>query len=247
MRSQLGALVLSNALRDHVVICSTRLWARAVSGLVRPLLTCGQDKARRPDLTARHFTGSIVPVVLLLLRFPATGLGQTAEDIPFTYQIGGSVPAAIQRDLYSQPSVTVTLVPDGASWVSATLSKPSTPCVLTISVVPSNLQAGRYTSTLRVDSSQGYLLYNITLDVTGGSGTGGLTLSSSSFTFNASAGGATPASQTLTVTAQSSVSATAQASQQNCTGSNWLTLSPTGTFNAGTTGTSFTIWLIPPV
>src|SRR5678815_402030 len=99
-----------------------------------------------------------VRVALLLLALPAAGLGQTAEDISFTYQTGGSVPAAVQRDLYSQPSVTLTLVPDGASWVSASLSNPSTPSVLTISVTPGNLQAGRYTSTLRVNSSQGYLI-----------------------------------------------------------------------------------------
>jgi trimeric autotransporter adhesin len=215
MRSQRGAGLLSNALRDHGEICTSRQMA----GIVR--------------------------LTMLLFGLPALGLGQTSEEIAFTYQIGGSVPAAVHRDLYSQPSVTVTLVPDGAGWVSATVSNPSTPCVLTISVVPGTLQAGRYTSTLRVNSSQGYLLYNISLDVSGGSGSGGLALSSSSFTFNAYAGGATPASQTLTVTAPSTVSASAQASQQNCTGSNWLTLSPSGSFTAGTTGTAFTISVNP--
>ncbi|MEO8373204.1 MAG: hypothetical protein ABI806_28725, partial [Candidatus Solibacter sp.] len=141
--------------------------------------------------------------------------------------------------------MVLTLVPDGATWVSATLSNPSTPSVLTISAVPGNLSAGTYKSTLRVDSDQGYLVYNITLNVTGGTGSGGVALSASSFTFTAIAGGAVPAAQTLTVTAGASVSANAQASQQTCVGSTWLSLSPTGSFSAGTVGQPFSISVDP--
>src|ERR1019366_4060837 len=71
--------------------------------------------------------------------------------------------------------------------------------------------------------------------------TAGLTLSPSAFTFNAVAGGAAPASQTLTVTAQTSTSATAQVSEQSCTNSSWLTLSPTGSFTASPANTNFTV------
>jgi uncharacterized protein (TIGR03437 family) len=70
---------------------------------------------------------------------------------------------------------------------------------------------------------------------------GQLTFSVSGFSFNANAGGTAPASQALTVTSQSAASATAEASEQTCTSSNWLTLSPTGSFQASQSATNFVI------
>ena len=185
----------------------------------------------------RHVIAGI-SLFLLLLGLPALGFGQP-YSVPFTYQIGGSVPAAVQYGI-SGPSVTLTLVRDSATWVSASLSSNTTPSTLTISVSPTSLQAGTYNSTIQVTSSLGSLVFNVTLTVTAAAAPT-LTLSSTAFTFTGVAGGVAPASQSLTVTAQSSTSATAQASEQSCTTSNWLTLSPTGNFTAGTANTNFTI------
>ena len=183
---------------------------------------------------------AIIPLFLLLLGLPAPGFSQTTFAVPFTYQIGGSVPAPVQYNVFSPTPLAVTLTTDGASWVSASLNSNTTPAVLTISVIPSGLQVGKYTSTIQVNSSQGSLTFGVTLDVTAAAAAV-LTLSPSAFTFNAVAGGAAPASQTLTVTAQTNTSATAQVSEQNCTNSNWLTLSPTGSFTASPTNTNFAV------
>jgi trimeric autotransporter adhesin len=182
-------------------------------------------------------------LLLLLLGLPALGFSQTQFQVPFTYQIGGPIPASVQYDVFSANPLALTLTLDGATWVSASLSSNTTPSVLTISVNPTGLAVGEYTSTIQVNSSQGSLVFGVTLDVTAAAGV--LTLSSSGFTFNVVAGGAAPASQTLTVTAPSSTSATAQASEQTCTNSTWLTLTPTGTFTAGPSNTSFTVSINP--
>ena len=184
-----------------------------------------------------------IPLFLLLLGLPALGLAQTTYSVPFTYQIGGEVPQTQGYDinpLSGTGSVSLTLVKDSATWVTASLTSTVTPSHLTMGVNPAGLAAGRYTSTLQVTSDSGSLTFNITLDVTSAANAS-LSLSSASFTFNAIAGAAAPASQTLGVTAQTSVSATAAVSEQSCTGSNWLTLSPTGSFTATSTSTSFTI------
>src|SRR5438876_11672951 len=94
-----------------------------------------------------------IPLFLyVLLGLPMLGFGQDTFAVPFTYQIGGSVPSAKSYDVFSPTPVALTLVKDSATWVSASLSSNNTPSVLTISVTPTSLLAGTYTSTLKVDS-----------------------------------------------------------------------------------------------
>lgn len=194
------------------------------------------------ETSYRHVVAGL-SVILLFLGLPALGFGQNTFSVPFSYQIGGSVPGPQSFTITSPSSVTISLVTDSATWVSASLSSnttsPDAPASLNISVSPTNLQAATYNSTIQVTSSIGSVVFNVTLTVT--AATTNLTLSSSSFTFSAVAGGVAPNSQTLTVTAQSSTSVTPQTSEQSCTTSTWLTLSPTATFTAGTSGTNFTI------
>ncbi len=182
----------------------------------------------------------VVPFVLLLVfgGLQTVGHAQTTFSVPFTYQIGGATPAPAVYNLFSNTPTTLTLVPDNATWVTSTLSGTTTPTNLTITIHPTGLPVGQYTSTLLVQSDQGTLTYNITLNVTSG---GALTLSSSSFTFSAIASGTAPSSQTFTVTAQSSVSATVQTSEQSCTSQTWLSITPTGTFTASATASTFTV------
>ena len=68
-----------------------------------------------------------------------------------------------------------------------------------------------------------------------------LTLSSFSTIFNAVAGAGCQATQQLTVTSPASASATAQTSEQSCASSNWLVLSPKGSFTASQASTAFTV------
>ena len=153
-----------------------------------------------------------IPLFLLLLGLPALGLAQQTFAVPFTYQIGGSVPKTQGYNVTGDGALSLTLLRDSATWVTATLSSNVTPSVLTIGVAPAGLTAGRYTSTLQVTSGVESLIFNITLDVTAAASS--LSLSSASFTFNAVAGGTASASQTLGVTAQTTYSATAQVSSR---------------------------------
>jgi uncharacterized protein (TIGR03437 family) len=66
-----------------------------------------------------------------------------------------------------------------------------------------------------------------------------LTVSTASMTFNATVGGNVPASQNLVVSVPSSTTFTANTSEQSCTNSNWLTISPSGSVTA--TGTTTNI------
>lgn len=198
-------------------------------------------------LIVRQLAGSqvaaAIQLFLLLLVLPGIGLAQ--NSVPFTYQIGGATPAS--QGYYitdnSTTALALTLSTGGAAWDSASLNTTTTtsatPAILTISVNPAGLAAGTYYDTVTVSSSQGSLIFDVSLQVTGVAGP--LTLSSSAFTFNAVAAGTAPASQTLTVTAQSSTSGTAAASEQSCASSNWLSVSPAGSFTASQSNTSFTI------
>src|SRR5207245_5013471 len=71
-----------------------------------------------------------------------------------------------------------------------------------------------------------------------------LTVTPTSLTCSAVTGGAAPAAQTLTGTAALDTPATAQVSGLSCN-STWLTISPTGSFTAGSSGTFFTISVDP--
>uniref|UniRef100_Q024U3 BACON domain-containing protein n=1 Tax=Solibacter usitatus (strain Ellin6076) TaxID=234267 RepID=Q024U3_SOLUE len=180
-------------------------------------------------------------VPLLLLYFSVQALGQ--NFVPFTYQIGGTLPAPALYDItvpVGTPQVGLTLSTDGASWMSATLSTNTTPSVLTLSVNPGSLAVGHYTSSATVSSSAGSQFFSITLDVSAATSVT-LNLSSQALTFNAVAGGTAPATQQIGVTASSTTSATATLAETTCTGSSWLSMSPTGTIAASATSTPLTI------
>ena len=200
---------------------------------------------------------------LVLLGLPVLGLSQTASfsgahdriavvhrldlgngelmPVPFTYTIGGSVPAPVTYNLTSDQPADLELTTDGSTWVTASISANITPAVLTISVNPTGLSAGAYQSLVEVNSDRGALIYGLTLTVTAGTPAGALTLSSSNLTFTGVAGGVAPNSQQLTVTATGNTSASAQTSEQTCASSNWLILSPKGTFTASQAATNFTV------
>jgi len=199
------------------------------------------------------FLSALIRVCLLLLVLSASAFCQYQCPTclaTFTYQIGGTVPTSEQWQVTtSAGSLAITVDSGGASWITASLNSnvttSSVPAILTIglnSAGLANLPVGTYNDTVTVSTvSEGSEIWTITLDVIAASAPGSLTLSATSLSFTAVAGGSTPANQTLTVTAQSSTSATAAVSEQSCTAESWLSLSPLGTFTAGTTATNFTV------
>jgi uncharacterized protein (TIGR03437 family) len=120
-----------------------------------------------------------------------------------------------------------------ATWLSVG-GQSSTTTPTPITVQGSNLTTlanGVYTGSVTVTATTAGSAANspvnvpVVLTVTGSTATGGgLTLSSSSMTFNAQQNGTTPASQTLQVSASTSTSYAATASSTG----NWLSVSPTG-------------------
>ena len=86
--------------------------------------------------------------------------------VPFTYQSGGAVPPAQQWNLTTQYApAAITLSTSGQQWLVASLSNPTTPTVLTISVNPVGMAAGNYTGTVFARSSVNTLEFDVALTV----------------------------------------------------------------------------------
>jgi uncharacterized protein (TIGR03437 family) len=99
------------------------------------------------------------------------------------------------------------------------------------------LPAGVNTASISVaatGAADNPLVIPVVAIVTNGSSGGVLTLSSSSLTFNATAGGAAPPTQNLTVSAAFVTNFTVSTAVQNG-GTNWLTVSPSGSQTTNTT------------
>ena len=152
----------------------------------------------------------IAAMVSLILLLPFVGSAQ--QTATFNYQINGPVPPAQAFSITSTypgfqiPELSVSSTA-ADMWLQAFLSSASTPATLTIALNPpalASLTAGTYTGNVQVSSpfmsnTVGVL---VILVVTPAPPT--LSLSSSSFIFNAFEDGPSPASQTLVVGASNS-------------------------------------------
>jgi uncharacterized protein (TIGR03437 family) len=178
-----------------------------------------------------------MPVILAISTTPS--LTATPSILPFTYTIGGSVPA----------NQTVTVSSNGAalSGVNAVTSTPwltvvslsgtTTPVTMTVGLNPAGLPttAGPYSGTINITATgaSGPLAYPVILTVTAQPV---LTVAPSPLTFSGTVSGANPASQTLTVSATNGpVSFTAAAATTS--GGSWLSVLPT----SGTTNTTLQV------
>ena len=83
-----------------------------------------------------------------------TNLSLTPSTLTFTYQIGGTVPAAQNVTVGSTGSaLNYTVTTSGGSWLSASPSSGSTSGTEAVSVNPASLAAGTYTGTVNIASS----------------------------------------------------------------------------------------------
>ena len=178
-----------------------------------------------------------LPVTFAISTTPS--LTATPSVLPFTYTIGGTVPA----------NQTVTVSSNGAalSGVNATTTTPwltivslsgtTTPLTMTVGLNAGALPttAGPYSGTINITATgaSGPLAYPVTLTV---SAQPVLTVTPSPLTFSGTVGGANPASQTLTVSATNGpLSFTAAAATTS--GGSWLSVLPT----SGTTNTTLQV------
>ncbi|HUI58384.1 MAG TPA: hypothetical protein VLY04_25600 [Bryobacteraceae bacterium] len=183
-----------------------------------------------------------VPVTVSLLVTPSSTpvlLGQPASS---TFIYAGSAPASQTVTVVGSDNTSSTTSPliqatTTVNWLTASTSGNT----MTLSLVPGNVAAlavGSYATTVAVTNG-GYtnqLNYPVVLVVTsGGIGSGALTLSTSSMTFNAVAGSTVPGAQNLTVQAPVTTTFSASTSEQSCAGSNWLGISPSGTMSTPAT------------
>ena len=175
---------------------------------------------------------AVVPLYLIVLALPELGLAQ--YSVPFEYQIGGTLPVPVVYSVFSSAPVGVTLQTDGATWLSASLSSNTTPAYLTLSVNPTGLAVGTYTSIVTVSSGTDSLTWTVTLTVTAGTPT--ISVSSSLLSYTYQSGGNLPQALAVTVTASSAVAFTAAAS-----GGSWLSVSPA----SGTTPASLSVSVDP--
>ena len=196
-------------------------------------------------------TGSATKTAAVTLNVTgaAEDLSLSASSFTFTAVAGGSASASQTLTVTAPASVGATAASSkqtcaGSSWLilspSGSFTASPSNTVFTISVNPAGIAAGTTCSgTIAIGTASVTKTATVTLSVTGPPPTS-FSVSPSAYTFSVAAGAAAPAPQTLTVTAGTLRDATAQVSQQICLNTNWLTLSPTGSFTAGPSGTVFT-------
>jgi uncharacterized protein (TIGR03437 family) len=118
------------------------------------------------NLTAATYNGSIIitaggasnsplsiPVSLVITVSTST-ITLSANTLNFAGNAGGTIPAAQTVNVTASPSaVPVTVALDGGTWLTASLSKATTPSVLTITANQANLPAGSYAGTVIINST----------------------------------------------------------------------------------------------
>ncbi|HTB16283.1 MAG TPA: hypothetical protein VK752_32170 [Bryobacteraceae bacterium] len=104
------------------------------------------------------FQNSSIPQIIIPVSLtvgpPAAAITATPSSISFSYQAGGTVPAA-QSISISNPasgSIPYTVASISDSWFSVAPSSGNTPGTLLISVTPQSLQPGSYTGSFTLTS-----------------------------------------------------------------------------------------------
>jgi len=201
------------------------------------------------SLSAGTYTGSVsiastgasnsprtVAVTLNVTAAQLPTLTASPASLTYSYQIGGSAPAAQMVAISSGSAVNYT-TSKSATWLSVTPASGTTPGNLSVSVNPSGLTAGTYTGNVTVTSSgasNSPKNVPVTLTVTAATSPT-MTVSPLNLTFNYQSGGANPAAQTVNVTGSTAL--------PYSTGTNaaWLSVSPA----SGTTPGSLSVSVNP--
>jgi len=180
-------------------------------------------------------TPLIVPVSLNITGASLSNLTVSPLTLSFTYQIGGTTPAAQTVSVASGgPALTYTASASGDAWLTALPVYNTTPGSVSVSVSPQGLAAGVYSGDVivaAVGAGNSPQVVSVYLTVTG-SPAPTLSAAPASLSFNYQAGGPAPAGQALSMFSTGSVLRfTVSAS-----GGAWLAVTPASGVTPGSVG-----------
>jgi hypothetical protein len=167
-------------------------------------------------------TGTLQQAITVTAAAAAPTIGVTPASLSFSYQSGGTAPAAQSFAVSSSGSALSYTVATSATWLSATPASGTTPGNVSVSVNPQSLSAGTYTGTVTITSagaSNSPKSVPVTLTVTAASAPT-LNVSPLNLSFSYQTGAATPAAQSVNISSSSAVSYTA------ATSAAWLMVTP---------------------
>ena|GEM_PF-2146032 len=86
----------------------------------------------------------------------ASSLTVTPSMLTFNYQVGGTLPPSQKLTLTPKSgSLAFTVTSSGGSWLSETPAAGTAPGMITVSVNPANLSAGKYSGTIHISAADG--------------------------------------------------------------------------------------------
>jgi uncharacterized protein (TIGR03437 family) len=199
------------------------------SNLTTPQTCAGTVTLSVPGSTSGPLT---IPVTLNVSTTPLINLSPSAINAVAVTSAGAITTqniAVTSTDGTTSLNFTATAAtnPPGLTWLSVTPNSGTTPSNLVVTLNPSNLAPGVYMGTINVSSSSPNVPSQ-TIPVTLFVATGTITVTPASLAFNQALNGPAPASRTLQVTGVPT-GATVGASAIVLNGSNWLTVSTSGT------------------
>jgi hypothetical protein len=171
-------------------------------------------------------TPLIVPVSLNITSGSLSNLAVSPATLSFTYQIGGSLPAAQAVSVTAGSVLTFTASASGDDWLSALPVNGTTPGNVSVSVSPQGLAAGVYSGSVilgAVGAGNSPQVVPVYLTVVP-SPAPSLTAAPGALTFIYQAGTTAPAAQLLTVASSGSVLRYAVSTS----GGAWLSATPAG-------------------
>jgi hypothetical protein len=181
-------------------------------------------------------TGTLQQAITVTAPVPAPTINVTPASLSFSYQSGGTVPAAQNLAISSSGTAFSYTVSTSATWLAASPASGNSPGTVAVSVNPSGLAAGTYTGTVSITASSASnspKTVGVTLTVTAPAPAPTINVSPASLSFSYQSGGTTPAAQNLAVSSSGT-----GFSYTVSTSAVWLLASPVSGSTPGTVAVS---------
>jgi Viral BACON domain len=180
-------------------------------------------------------TGTLKQSITVTAPVANPTLSTSPASVSFSYQSGGTAPAAQTIAVSSSGNALSYTVSTSATWLTATPASGTTPGNVSISVSPQSLAAGTYTGSVTITSSgasNSPKTVAVTLTVTAAP-LPSLTVTPANLAFTYQSGGATPAAQPATVASSGTA-----ASYTTATSATWLSATPASGSTPGSVSVS---------
>jgi uncharacterized protein (TIGR03437 family) len=172
-------------------------------------------------VTASGASNSPQTVAVALTVTPAPTLTVSPATLTFSYQVGGTAPAAQSISIGASSAVAYSVSAGSTAWLQVSPASGTTPGTASVSINATGLTPGTYNGTIAVTSagaSNSPQNVVVALTVTPAPT---ITVSPATLSFTFQTGGTTPSPQQLSITSGSALSYTVSAS-----GGAWLSVSP---------------------